>query len=64
MVTLSDHSKAEDAAPPPKRLAIVEEREEDKYTHSTELKCWQCDPSVGKVITDDLSQGKVRHLLG
>jgi ubiquitin carboxyl-terminal hydrolase 5/13 len=53
----------EDAAPPPKRLAIVEEREEDKYTHSTELKCWQCDPNAGRVVPGGLSHGKVGHVL-
>ena len=30
-----------------KKLAIVEEREEDKYEHKTTLKCWKCDPENG-----------------
>ncbi|KAJ2912663.1 hypothetical protein MD484_g7747, partial [Candolleomyces efflorescens] len=30
-----------------KKLAIVEEREEDKYDTTTTLKCWKCDPVKG-----------------
>jgi len=52
-------NKDEEAPPPAKRLAIVEEREEDKYTHTTELKCWLCDPENGKIIPDGVSSGKV-----
>lgn len=29
------------------KLAILEEREEDKWEHITVLKCWRCDPSNG-----------------
>ncbi|KIM24164.1 hypothetical protein M408DRAFT_331920 [Serendipita vermifera MAFF 305830] len=54
--------RAEDGPPPPKRLAIMEEREEDKYSHSTELKCWKCDPVAGKVVSDGLSAGKGKEL--
>ena len=35
------------------KLAIVQEREEDKYDHRTTLKCWQCDPVNGKEIVAD-----------
>jgi len=35
------------------KLAIVQEREEDKYDHHTALRCWRCDPVNGKVITAD-----------
>ncbi|KAG8756710.1 hypothetical protein FRC14_002817 [Serendipita sp. 396] len=52
----------EKAAPPAKRLAIVEEREEDKYSHSTELKCWLCDPSNGRSLPDGTSEGKGKEL--
>ena len=33
------------------KLAIVEEREEDKYDHSTQLKCWKCNPSEGQIVS-------------
>ena len=33
------------------KLAIVEEREEDKYEHITTLKCWECDGEFGKDIS-------------
>ena len=35
-----------DEEPPAKlaKLAIVEEREEDKYDHVTALRCWDCKP--------------------
>lgn len=29
------------------KLAIVEERDDDKYEHRTLLKCWECDPKNG-----------------
>jgi ubiquitin carboxyl-terminal hydrolase 5/13 len=35
------------------KLAIVQEREEDKYDHRTALRCWKCDPVNGRVITAD-----------
>ncbi|KAF8557222.1 ubiquitinyl hydrolase [Imleria badia] len=35
------------------KLAIVQEREEDKYDHRTALRCWKCDPVDGRVITAD-----------
>ncbi|KAH7911744.1 hypothetical protein BJ138DRAFT_1149823 [Hygrophoropsis aurantiaca] len=36
-----------------KKIAIAEEREEDKYTHITTIKCWKCDPQNGTPITTD-----------
>ncbi|KAI0089709.1 ubiquitin carboxyl-terminal hydrolase 14 [Irpex rosettiformis] len=38
-----------DSPPPAKmtKLAVLEEREEDKWEHITVLKCWRCDPSNG-----------------
>ena len=56
-------SKDDGAAPPAKRLAIMEEREEDKYTHSTELKCWLCDAQSGTKIPGALDTGKVTRSL-
>lgn len=35
------------------KLAIVQEREEDKYDHQTTLKCWKCDAVNGKTIAVD-----------
>lgn len=35
------------------KLAINEEREEDKYDHVTVLKCWKCDPQHGKEVVID-----------
>ncbi|KAG8831395.1 hypothetical protein FRC17_003221 [Serendipita sp. 399] len=52
----------EETAPPTKRLAIIEEREEDKYSHFTDLKCWLCDPSNGRCLSDAISQGKGKEL--
>lgn len=36
-----------------KKLAIVEDREEDKYTHVTTVKCWKCDPAQGAELPPD-----------
>lgn len=35
------------------KLAIVQEREEDKYDHVTTVRCWKCDPVNGKEIVAD-----------
>jgi ubiquitin carboxyl-terminal hydrolase 5/13 len=35
------------------KLAIVEEREEDRYDHRTALRCWKCDPVDGRAIVVD-----------
>lgn len=50
------------AEPPAKRLAIQEEREEDKYNHSAELKCWLCDPQNGSIVSGALDNGKGAEL--
>jgi len=46
--------QSEDEEPPSKttKLAIVEEREEDKYDHVTNIKCWNCDPENGIIVPD------------
>ncbi|KAF8211850.1 hypothetical protein K438DRAFT_1902808 [Mycena galopus ATCC 62051] len=56
--------RAEDEEPPAKisKLAIVEEREEDKYEHSTVIKCWTCDSEKGREIPDALNDSKVKAL--
>jgi hypothetical protein len=45
------------------KLAILEEREEDKYDTVTKVKCWSCDSSQGKEIGQDVVdvQPQVRH---
>jgi len=42
------------------KLAIVEEREEDKYEHLTVVKCWACDPQIGKEVPGASADPKVR----
>jgi ubiquitin carboxyl-terminal hydrolase 5/13 len=34
------------------KLTIVEEREEDKYDHVTNIKYWTCDPENGIIVPD------------
>ena len=41
------------------KLAIVEDREEDKYEHSTTVKCWKCDAGKGAEIVDAAGDPKV-----
>lgn len=44
------HCLQEDQEEPPAKmtkLAIVAEREEDKYEHNTVIKCWKCNPEAG-----------------
>lgn len=41
------------------KLAIVEERDEDKYEHITQVKCWACDSQNGAVVPEALSDPKV-----
>ncbi|KAK7038023.1 ubiquitin carboxyl-terminal hydrolase [Favolaschia claudopus] len=57
--------RAEDEEPPAKisKLAIVEEREEDKYEHATIVKCWTCNPEKGREIPDAISDPKVKTLV-
>ena len=47
------------------KLAILEEREEDKYDTVTKVKCWLCDSSQGKEIGQDVvnTQPQVRRTL-
>ncbi|KAF9445759.1 hypothetical protein P691DRAFT_784835 [Macrolepiota fuliginosa MF-IS2] len=57
--------RVEDEEPPAKmkKLAIAEEREEDKYEHILTLKCWLCDSSTGgKPIPDALQDPKIKAL--
>jgi ubiquitin carboxyl-terminal hydrolase 5/13 len=43
-----------------KKLAITEEREEDKYEHTLTLKCWLCETVGGKDIPDALQDPQAR----
>ncbi|EGN94266.1 hypothetical protein SERLA73DRAFT_62342 [Serpula lacrymans var. lacrymans S7.3] len=54
-VKRSPKNKSSSREPPAKmtKLAIVEEREENKFEHSTAIKCWKCNPEDGKVIVVD-----------
>lgn len=40
----------------------MEEREEDKYEHRTELRCWLCDSTNGKIVDGAIDQPEVRRL--
>ncbi|KAI6169729.1 hypothetical protein EDD17DRAFT_1785071, partial [Pisolithus thermaeus] len=53
-------SKPPSREPPTKmtKLAIMQEREEDKWEHHTSLKCWKCDPAEGKEILASLDTAK------
>ncbi|KDR73244.1 hypothetical protein GALMADRAFT_100868 [Galerina marginata CBS 339.88] len=57
--------RVEDEEPPAKmtKLAIVEEREEDKYEHVTVVKCWICDSQQGTEIPDAPSNPKIKSLV-
>ncbi|KAL4244595.1 Ubiquitin carboxyl-terminal hydrolase [Abortiporus biennis] len=47
-------NRGEDEEPPTKmtKLAIVADREEDKYEHKTVIKCWKCNPDSGKELPE------------
>jgi len=51
----------DDEQPPTKmkKLAIMEEREEDKYEHTLTIRCWLCEPTGGMPIPDALQDSKV-----
>lgn len=45
------------------KISIVEEREEDKFEHSTIVKCWKCDAVNGREIHDVTNNLKVYKAL-
>ncbi|KAJ6624496.1 hypothetical protein B0H10DRAFT_2006189 [Mycena sp. CBHHK59/15] len=59
------NKRMDDEEPPAKisKLSIVEEKEEDKYDHSTVVKCWTCDVEKGKEIPEALNDAKVKSLV-
>ncbi|CAK5277562.1 unnamed protein product [Mycena citricolor] len=58
-------SKRNDEEPPAKmsKLAIVEEREEDKYFHTTVVKCWSCDAEHGRDIPEATNDPAIQSLV-
>jgi ubiquitin carboxyl-terminal hydrolase 5/13 len=44
--------QAENEEPPAKitKLAIVEERDEDRYDTFTTIRCWKCNPQKGQTV--------------
>ena len=45
------------------KLAIVEEREEDKFDHFTVVKCWACDPDKGLELPELSNDASVWYLV-
>ncbi|KAI0075716.1 ubiquitinyl hydrolase [Panus rudis PR-1116 ss-1] len=58
-------NRPEDEEPPAKmtKLAIIEDREEDKYEHKTVLKCWKCNPESGHEIPEASADPNVKSLV-
>ncbi|TCD66348.1 hypothetical protein EIP91_001452 [Steccherinum ochraceum] len=58
-------NRAEDEEPPAKmtKLAIVEERDEDKYEYKTTLKCWKCLPETGLEVLEVTNDAHVQSLV-
>ncbi|KAF8520138.1 ubiquitinyl hydrolase [Hysterangium stoloniferum] len=50
------------AGPPLKKLAIVEEREEDKYEFMTTLRCWACYGEGGRLLPEESHHPEVKRL--
>ncbi|EED85732.1 predicted protein [Postia placenta Mad-698-R] len=50
-------NRVDEEEPPAKmtKLAIVEDRDEDKYEFKTVLKCWKCEPENGLEIPDAMA---------
>ncbi|KAF9816460.1 hypothetical protein IEO21_04065 [Rhodonia placenta] len=50
-------NRVDEEEPPTKmtKLAIVEDRDEDKYEFKTVLKCWKCEPENGLEIPDAMA---------
>ncbi|CDO69813.1 hypothetical protein BN946_scf184803.g11 [Trametes cinnabarina] len=57
--------QSDDEEPPAKmkKLAIVEEREDEKYEYKTVLKCWKCDPVNGLDIPDASNDPHVKSII-
>ena len=46
-----------------KKMAIVEDREEDKYEHRTAFKCWKCLPETGLELPELSSDAHAQTLI-
>lgn len=57
-------NRVDEEEPPTKmtKLAIVEDRDEDKYEFKTVLKCWKCEPENGLEIPDAMADPHVKSL--
>lgn len=57
-------NRVDEEEPPAKmtKLAIVEDRDEDKYEFKTVLKCWKCEPENGLEIPDAMADPHVKSL--
>ncbi|KAF8327578.1 ubiquitin carboxyl-terminal hydrolase 14 [Cantharellus anzutake] len=64
-LNIQRHAKPrrDDQEPPLKRIAILEEREEDKYTWSTTLRSWIDDTENGVLIPEASENIKVKSLI-
>ncbi|CAL1697115.1 unnamed protein product [Somion occarium] len=58
-------NRTEDEEPPAKitKLAIIEDRDEDKFEHRTVVKCWKCNPETGAELADATSDSHVKSLV-
>ena len=45
------------------KLAIADDREEDKYEHRTVVKCWKCNPENGLELPDATSDAQIKNLV-
>ncbi|KAK7688341.1 hypothetical protein QCA50_008713 [Cerrena zonata] len=45
------------------KLAIVEDREEDKYEHKTVVKCWKCNPETGLELPEATADAQTKTLV-
>lgn len=57
--------RSEGQEPPAKmtKLAILEERDEDKYDTFTTVKCWLCDAENGKEVPEELVNDQIKALV-
>ncbi|KDQ51372.1 hypothetical protein JAAARDRAFT_41222 [Jaapia argillacea MUCL 33604] len=58
-------NRSDEDEPPAKmkKLAIVEDREEEKYEFVTTLKCWKCDAQNGSEVVGASSNSQVKGLI-
>ncbi|KAG6811555.1 hypothetical protein H0H92_006859 [Tricholoma furcatifolium] len=59
------NASADDEEPPAKmtKLAIAEDREEDRYETTTVVKCWACDAEKGHELPDAVTNTKIKALV-